>query len=379
MRPFDLNELRKLLVAKGGPCVSLFMPTHRGRDGLDQDPIRYKNLLSRANELLRTGHRGAEVRSLMAPVESLSERAFWTDRMSGLAVFRSPDEFAFYRVPLELPELAVVADNFHTKPLLHYLQTELRFFILALSQNKVSLYQAGRYDIGPVDLLGLPTSLRDALGIETGVEEWRGATGAGSRGKAVFHGSGAGKPDRKDDVARYMRRIDEALWEYLRSEMTPLVLAAVGYYHPIYREVSRYPFLVEKGVDGNVERLSAREIHRKALPLVEEFRIARVCKRCDRYGSLLSSGRSIDKLEDVARAAVRGRVQCLFLREGHRVWGHFERESGAILLKAEQTSAADEDVLDAISEETLIRDGEVFVLSLEDMPTDMPIAAVLRY
>ena len=73
-------------------------------------------------------------------------------------------------------------------------------------------------------------------------------------------------------------------------------------------------------------------------------------------------------------------IPCLlFLREGHRVWGHVDRVSGAVILKAAQTSAEDEDVLDGISEETLIRDGEVLVLPEDRMPTEMPVAAILRY
>jgi hypothetical protein len=379
MKPFDLEELRRLLATRGGPCVSLFMPTHRGRAALDQDPIRFKNLLARAGELLRTGMRAREAAALLEPLEALSERSFWAEQMGGLALFRSPETFAYYRVPMALPELAVVADNFHTKPMIGFLQTDLRFFVLALSQNLVRLYHASRYEIGPVDLLGLPRSLRDALGVETGVEEWRGAGRPGSQGRAVFHGSGAGKPDRKEEVARYCRRVDAALWEYLREEPTPLVLAAVGYYHPIYGEVSRYPHLVEEGIVGNVERITPEALHAKALPLVERFRRAHENVRVERYRALARHGRAMDRLEDVARAASVGRIACLFLREGHRVWGHVDRVSGAVMLKAAQTSAEDEDVLDGISEETLIRDGEVLVLPEDRMPTAMPVAAILRY
>jgi hypothetical protein len=380
MRPFDLEELRRLLAVREGPCVSLYLPTHRGRkEAREQDPIRFKNLLGQAEDLLRTGHRSTAIRALLEPLEALSERSFWAEQMGGLALFRSPNRFAYYRIPMELPELAVVADNFHTKPLLRYLQTDLRFFVLALSQNDVALLLATRYEIGPVDLLGLPRNLREALGVETGVEEWRGAGRRGAGGRAVFHGSGVGKPDRKDDVARYLRRIDRALWEYLREERTPLILASVGYYHPIYRDVSRYPYLVERGVEGNVEKLSPREIHAKALPLVAEYRRTHEEGLLDLFGSLRRHGRAIDELRHVAQAAVRGRIRCLFLRDGHREWGHFDRESGAAMLKEKQSSSEDEDILDAIAEETLLRDGEVLVVPRDRMPSEGPVAAVLRY
>jgi hypothetical protein len=37
--------------------------------------------------------------------------------MGGLALFRSSDLLTHYRLPMRCPELAVVADSFHVRPL----------------------------------------------------------------------------------------------------------------------------------------------------------------------------------------------------------------------------------------------------------------------
>jgi hypothetical protein len=75
---------------------------------------------------------------------------------------------------------------------------------------------------------------------------------------AITHGD---EVDSKENIKRYFRRIDKGLHELVRDERVPLVLAGVDYLHPIYKKVNSYPHLMEAGVGGNPERLSAKELH----------------------------------------------------------------------------------------------------------------------
>jgi len=60
----------------------------------------------------------------------------------------------------------VVADTFHCKPLIKFLQSNRHFFVLALSQHNVTFYEGTPYSLGLVDLPALPASLTEALGTE---------------------------------------------------------------------------------------------------------------------------------------------------------------------------------------------------------------------
>ena len=42
------RELEGLILEREGPCVSIFLPTHRAGAETQQDPIRLKNLLGEA-------------------------------------------------------------------------------------------------------------------------------------------------------------------------------------------------------------------------------------------------------------------------------------------------------------------------------------------
>jgi hypothetical protein len=248
MRPFTIRELQLLLAPHPAPCTSLFLPTHRRHPTAAQDPIRFKNLVTRAKTLLREQYTAKDVQALVTPVEAVPSNDFWRQQMDGLAVFSAPDLTVYYRVPMPLPELAVVADTFHVKPLINFLHSNRHFFVLALSQNNVTFYEGTPYSLGRVDIPELPTSLTEALGTERRRESVLNLHSTAVGASAVFHGQGtpAGE-NKKADLSRFFRAIDNALWELLREERAPLVLAGVGYYLPIYRSVSRYPYVAKQG------------------------------------------------------------------------------------------------------------------------------------
>jgi hypothetical protein len=380
MRPLTIDELSRLLHAgHTAPCVSIYLPTHRHHPGTEQDPIRYRGLLGLAGELLRTRYRGKDVNELLAPLEALSDREFWQRQLDGLAVFRSAEAQWYFQLPMQVPELAIVADTFHTRPLVHMLRSNRHYFVLAISANEVSLFEGSPWGLAPLDLRDAPAGMRAALGVEAGDRHVGMHSASAGGGRAVFHGRGPGREQHKEKLAKYFQVIDRALWAMLRDERAPLVLAGVGYYHPIYRGVSRYPYLLDSGVEGHVDRDSIAQLHERAWPLVQEQFAEREREILDAYGSSAAAGRASDDPATVARAAVYGRVRTLLIDESQHLWGRLDRESGALSLDAEQRDAVDADVLDDLSEVTLLRGGEVIMLPRERMPTTSPAAAVFRF
>ena len=81
------KDLQQLIETSGKWCVSLYMPTHRVGRERQQDPIRLKNLIARAQEkLLESGMRSSEVRELMRPAESLlKDDDFWRHQSNACA------------------------------------------------------------------------------------------------------------------------------------------------------------------------------------------------------------------------------------------------------------------------------------------------------
>lgn len=378
MDVFTRNDLKTLLASQKGPCVSIFMPTHRG--GAEQDPIRWKNLLADAKDRLEdAGLRGPEVRKLLDPAWNLLKQpTFWKNQSDGLACFLFSAEMRCYRLPATFAELVVVGDHFHVKPLLPLLSGTGRFYILALSKKTVRLLQGTAHSVHEVDLKGVPTSLAQALQFHDRDEplmfHTRPAGGAGSWG-AIFHGQGVGIDDAKDDLLRYFQQIDRGLHDFLRDERSPLVLATVEYLLPIYHKANTYPHLLERGLVGSPDRMSARELHDEAWSILQPYFQKAQKEAAAVYIRLAGTGRTCNDLEEIVRTAHQGQIEILFVAANREQWGTFKGTEDKIRLH-ERAETGDEDFLNLAALHTLQHGGTVYVVPPTEVPGEGVAAAV---
>ena len=195
-------------------------PSRRARSGAGPDQA--ENLLRQATEALEAdGVKAPTTKSLLAPLRRLlDDRLFWRYQSDGLALFSRPGWWRSFRVPLDLPELAVVDDRFHVTPLLPLLAGDGHFFVLALSQNQIRLLEGTRDRVEEVVLPGVPPGVRDALQGEEVQKQLqlyvadRGGVGAGG----VYHGHGHPGERQAERILRYLRKVDRGLREVLADE-----------------------------------------------------------------------------------------------------------------------------------------------------------------
>ncbi len=377
MDTLSRDELRALAADQGGPCVSLYMPTHRSGPETRQNPIRFRNLVETAEaRLVARGLRSTEAKSFLAPAERLiADSDFWRRQGDGLAAFLSAGGLRSFRLPIAFDELAVVGDRMHIKPLLTLFTGTGRFYILALSQNSVRLLQATAQRVGEVELDGVPTSLAEALKYDEIEKSHQVRTPAGFGGPAIGHGH---EIDEKDRIKRYFQQVNHGLHAYLSDAHAPLVVAAVEYLMPIYREVNSYPALLAEGIVGNPDGVGADELARRGREIVAPLFRQAQADAVARYQALAGTGGTVSSVAEVLRAATEGRIDVLLVASGKYLWGRFDRAS----LAAELTDGADtdgEDLLDLAAAETLLRGGSVFAVPPEEIPADSAVVAVLRY
>jgi hypothetical protein len=377
------DDLKTLIEAPPSTCVSIYLPTHRAGIEIQQDPIRLKNLLRRAaDELAARGLRSREVEEFLAPLEALlPERPFWQHQGDGLALFRSPELFRYYRLPLSFEELAIVNDRFHVKPLLPLL-AEGRFYMLALSQNQVRFFYATSQSIREVPLPeGVPADMAAALALDDHEPQLQMAPRAprpGGGREGIFHGHGGWEEQSRTNVLRYCQQIDRGLHPLLREERVPLILAAVEYVHPIYREANSYPHLMEEGLLGNPEGLRPEELHAQALALMEPYVKEARRAAAERYGQLAAAGRASDDVKEVVPAAYQGRVDVLFVPLGVQQWGTFDPEAQRVTFNGEAEPGS-EDLLNLAAIQTFLHGGTLHAVPREEMPGGAVIAGVYRY
>jgi hypothetical protein len=376
---FTRDDLKTLIGEHPSPCISLFMPAHRS--GAAEDPIRWRKHLAEAEQrLAKAGRRAAEVKELLEPGRRLlDDIEFWKNQSDGLAAFFAPRFLRLFRLPFSFQDRLVVANWFSITPLLPLLSGNGRFFVLALSQHAVRLLQGTRYSVSEVDLKGVPQNLAEALLTHEANQPFsffgrRAGEGAGSWG-GIFHGHGVGIDDSKEELLHYFQKIDRGLHPLLREEKAPLVLAAVDYLQPIYRQANTYAQLLEQGVEGNPDRLSSRELHDRAWPLVQPLFEAEQQRAAAQYRQLAGTEHTSGDLEAVVAAAYEGRVETLFVALGREAWGIFDPTSGRVE-QHKEAPFGDVDLLDLAAAHTLSHGRTVHAVEPEQVPSKTDVAAI---
>jgi len=370
----SVADVRSLGAAQG-PCVSVFMPTHRsGRETL-QGPIRLRNLIDTARrELSGATIDETTVENLMAPLASLvDDREFWQRTADGLALFSAPGRFERYRVSLPLTEEIVVTASFRVRPVLPVMSRDETFYVLSLSQNAVQLFEATRSAITLLDLGSTATSMDEALALEDPERQLQShSTGGGGE---EFHGHGAGAELDKSAIERFLRAVDGGVCELLGDAREPLVLACVDHYLPLYQSVTRYPNVFDTAVAGNPEHRSPTELHAAALQLIDS---AEDHPGMDRYRAGLSAGTTVAEIADVVTGAREGRIDTLLVTDVPPVWGRVAPDTASVST-SQRASIDDEDLIDRAVYDTLANGGEVFVTNTATLGTVTGVAATLRY
>lgn len=378
MRVLSREELGRLMQSPEKPAVSIYMPTHRVGD-LEQDPIRLKNLLREAESLLSDYGLGtADSRTLLEPVgKLLTDSHFWQHQGDGLAVFLSPQMYQYYQIPLSLSELVVVAERFHVKPLIPLFSEDGAFYVLAISQNQVRLLQCTRYHVQEVTPEDVPSNLAEALQYDQPEKQHQFHT-TGPGGMTISHGHGVSKDYDKANILRYFQQVDRGLQPVLADEHAPLVIAAVDYLHPIYREANRYRYLLEEGIHGNPDEASEKALQQQAWPIVQpQFERARA-EALRRYDAAAGTGLATNDVKEAALAAHDGRIATLFVDSAMQQWGTFDAQSRNVRLCREKGPGI-EDLLDFAAMHTLTKGGTVYAVEPEQAPGETPVAAIFRY
>lgn len=376
--------LEQLMQHSEHPCLSIYTPTDPVKARTLQGPIRLRNQLdSLASTLEAAGMTQPEIGALLQPAQTLQETSeVWRNRAQGLAVFLSPTISRHFVVPLRFEEFADVSSRFYMKPLLPLFGEDSHFFVLALSQNRVRLFEATMRSVKELSLADVPGSLAEAMRFdedESQLQFHTISTGTrGGEGTTRYHGQGTGIDDSKNQVLRYFQQIDSGLSTRLGTEQAPLILAAVDYLHPIYEEANHYRNLVAGRLTGNPDELSAEALHAQAMEVVQPMIQARRSRSIADYHDRSEHGLASRDLHEIVPGAFAGRVQTLFVLANHFQWGTYDPESLSVTLEDAPTRS-NEDLLDAAAVQTVLHGGTVYLMNQEEMPERTSIAAIFRY
>jgi hypothetical protein len=412
------DEFRALAEAEGPALVSIYLPTARFGPDVAQGPIRLKKLLAEARqrfaEQIEQAERVAEaasgavlpeheraeaigwpsVREFDRRLESveahLDDPVYWNHRDEGLAIFVAPDGVHEHSLPVGVGELVVVGSRFDLRPLLPAVSRGRSFYVLALSQKLVRLFEASIAGIRELSLKDaeVPGRLEDAVGWDWSEESLQFRSGPGARARvdggggarggqsAVYHGHGD-VGDRKDELRRYLMQVDRGLAAVIEDPKLPMVVAAVDYLLPILGEVSKLGN-ERVALPGNPDRLSDLELHQAALDVVRPALEAADQALLERLRDTAHTDRTALGLDDVWRSGVEARHSVLFIDPSAECWGGLPNPGLSPELHADRTPHS-VDLLDEVWRQAWRVSADIVPVAPGTLPLGEPVAALLRH
>ncbi|MBK1986039.1 hypothetical protein A0J48_000475 [Sphaerospermopsis aphanizomenoides BCCUSP55] len=384
----SIDELKTLVANAQPPCVSLYMPTHKAGAEIRQNPIRFKNLIREAEERLDAiGIRPTEAVDFLKPAMELDRGDFWEHQDQGLVIFIAQNLFRYYCLPTKFSELVVVGKQLHIKPLLHLINNDGNFYVLALSQKDVKFFAGTHHSLNELQIENMPHSMAETLledelqkGVQHRIGRPRGGATAAQHPGSVH---GQGSPDREkheEEILQFCYAIDEALHEKLKEEKAPLVLAGVEFLLPIYQAANTYSQLLPESINGNPEIINLEQLHDEAwrivAPSFQEDKRTAIKLYQQLFGE--GTGKATNEIKEIIPASYYQRIDSLFVSVSEQKWGKFDLENTTVELHT-KPEPDDEDMLDFSAVQTLLNGGRVYTLESEEMPNGSKVAAIFRY
>src|SRR5690606_12176876 len=136
--------------------------------------------------------------------------------------------------------------------------------------------------------------------------------------------------------------------------------------------------LLPNGIMMNPKSLPIDKLKKLAWEIIEPEYFKRLDTLGDQFQQAKANGIGSDTLEEIAKAAVEGRVDTILLESGRTILGKVDNFTGEIT-PADPTESKVDDLLDDIGELVTKNGGKVVIFPVDRMPTFTGIAAIFRY
>lgn len=346
------------------PSLTITLPTHRTAPDNRQDPIRVKNLVTKAAERLLQEFGRREIEPLLSCLDTLVAGIDYRYTLDGLVLLANKEHAEKFYLPFTLPERIVVGDTFFTRDLVFALNRTPRYWALVLSEQPTRLFEGTRDELVEIQAGGFPL-----------VHEGPGGA------QALPGGYGINVSAKRDERHRqFFRGVDEALAPFLAADPLPLVVVGVDRYQGFFEEVSGHKDAIVATLNGSHDKTSAPELAKLVWPQVKAALAEKRNEHLAELDRMMGEQRVAATIGEVWRLAHEGRGKLLLVEEDFHFRGKLD-ETGVHLLLADDAAGAEiiEDAVDDVIETVLSKGGRVVFMADGQLAEYQRIALILRY
>jgi len=273
-----------------------------------------------------------------------------------------------------------VADSFHKKPLIRYLQTRGAFDVLTLSKDNFALYTCTKELCHKVDFENdVAVTKEEVLGTLDESDYLSHASYNGASKEAMYHGHEDTKSIEKKDKERYFRYVDRFIAKtYSNPTKRPLVLWALAEHQGVFRKLSNNEHLVSDGVLQSDKDITESDVLEEAWSIIKPIYDQEIQELIERYKQAHSKGMASDNIHVIGKKLLEGNIETAIISSDKMIPGKVNLIDGSII-EGQLENPTQDDVLDDLAEGIMNQGGQVLVLADDDIPTDTGILVIYRY
>lgn len=384
------DELRTLAERTAGPCVTIYMRTHRAGPDIREDPIRLRDLLDESERRAEEhGLRTEDVRRIIQPARDLcDDQMFWRHQGDGLCLILGENAdgdggtMRVIKLASSPGELVAIGDRINVRPLVRERADGSKFFVVGLSMHRVFVLECFADSYRELDLTDIPKRIEDAVGYdyEQRSLQFHSQT-AGNQGArpAQYHGQGRAGGEDRDELQTFLERVENGVEKLLHSDRrAPIVLAGVPELTAKFRKSSGLPNIADETLQGSVDIADLGDLHREALGVLGERFDEPRREAIERVNEALGHDRASVQIPAILEAAEHARIGTLIADCHRAIWGETDGAAGKVTTHDER-QPGDEDLIDLAISRALASGAEVFPASEAELPADAPMAGELRF
>lgn len=332
--------MKPLLESTSGVHLTAYI---RNRGDLSDLKNQVRDAVELAEEHLSPVMTPNEISHFLAPLRLFQADGKRLRSFSGsIGVFRTAKSFRVINLPVEVEASCFVADTFHIKPLLKWMQLDREFLLLGMESGSASLYRGDMNTLKHVDTVMYPDCNEQQKSIYKTMEWLNGwIMNLTSMSKPRLFVAGKADLTRPFfQMLQYENIFPTPVWHSFSPEKTGEIGSQIR----------------------SILRIDAKRCFERALV---EFHYA------------LNVNQAKVNVFAIAKAAVQGRIKKLLIADGVQIFGKLNRRSGVLKLNGRDLDHEDDDILDDIAQAVLAHGGEVTVATRSEIPSGRPILAIM--
>jgi hypothetical protein len=347
-----LNEY--LLQKKRGTENNIYLTFYLSEDAPELEVsrnVRFARMLKEVELILRTQLCPKVATKILTQLNKNSLGEIIRDNKMSVAFFASEEYSGFVFIPFPVHEKVVVAHSLHLKPIIPWIMSGDKFYLVTLSSKLCRLLKGDSFSLTEVSSISLSSSE---------IEKNK-------------------KSNDKKIKYKILARAEEEFHQFFKDDKYPIIIGGVEELHEIYKSMNRDPDILNERIVGNLDKTNFEDLHDECLMIINQIK-----KRSDQdlllyYKEQRPYGKIIDQLSEITVAAAQGRVRSLMVASDRFLWGHLDKGTGVITKHVNKNLVIPEDdILDDLAELVIARGGNVTLFKYDEMPSDNEAIAVLR-